>query len=98
MTPEAKAKAEIKQVLKEFGCWYFMPMMNGYGRAGIPDFIGCWRGIFFAIEAKAEDGVLTPQQARELESIGVHGGDWCVAFSGKDAREFLNAIALQRKA
>ena len=25
MTPEAKVKADIKRVLAEYGCWYFMP-------------------------------------------------------------------------
>jgi len=98
MTPEGKVKAEIKKVLAEYGCWYFMPAMNGYGRSGIPDFVGCYEGAFFAIEAKSEDGKLTPNQEREIAAIQKADGYVAVAYSGNDARELLNAISLQCKA
>lgn len=72
-TPEGKVKDEIKAFLDSLGaeCWYFMPMMMGYGRKGIPDFIGCYKGRFFSIEAKAPGKAanLTPWQAREKSAI-----------------------------
>lgn len=78
MTPEGKIKAKIKDYLNALGpdCWYFMPSMTGYGRKGIPDVIGCYAGIPFAIEIKA-DGKLktaTPWQLRELQAFSRSGG------------------------
>ena len=74
MTPEGKVKERIKQILKELNVWFFMPPANGYGRAGIPDFVGCLRGRFIAIEAKAGKGKTTALQDREIERINSSGG------------------------
>jgi hypothetical protein len=95
MTPEAKVKAEIKKVLAGYDCWYFMPMMNGYGRTGVPDFIGCYKGRLFAVEAKSEAGKLTPNQEREIAAIEGVGGKVVVARSGNAVKELLDGIALQ---
>lgn len=37
MTPEAKVKAKVVKVLKEFGVYYFYPVTGGFGRSGVPD-------------------------------------------------------------
>lgn len=52
-TPEGLLKKAVKKALTEQGFWYFMPMQNGMGVVGIPDFIVCARGLFVAIETKA---------------------------------------------
>ena len=98
MIPEGKVKAEIKKILADYNCWYFMPMMNGYGRSGIPDFVGCYKGQFFAIEAKSESGALTPGQEREAVAIHTAGGRVLLARSSDSVREMLDAIALQCQA
>jgi Holliday junction resolvase len=69
MTPEAKVKAAVKKMLTERGAYYFMPATGGYGRSGVPDIVGCHRGIFFGIECKAGDGKPTALQLRELDKI-----------------------------
>jgi hypothetical protein len=74
MTAEAAVKKKIKQILEELNVWFFMPPANGYGRAGIPDFIGCLRGQFIAIEAKAGKGKTTALQDREIQRIKDAGG------------------------
>ena len=75
MTPEAKVKKKIKLILDSVpGCYFFMPPANGYGRAGIPDFVGCLNSRFFAIEAKAGKGKTTALQDREIEQIKSCGG------------------------
>lgn len=77
-TPEGKVKAEIKAYLDSLGadCWYFMPAMMGYGRKGIPDIIGCYKGKFFAIEVKAPGKIAntTPWQEKELCAILASNG------------------------
>lgn len=73
-TPEGKVKAAIKKLLDENNIYYFMPATGGYGRSGVPDFIGCARGKFFSIEAKAGKAKPTALQLREMERIKAAGG------------------------
>ena len=69
MTPEAKVKKHVKEILDSMGVYYFMPAMGSFGRAGIPDIIGCYNGRFVAIECKAGKGKTTALQDRELARI-----------------------------
>ena len=89
-TPEGKVKDEIRKVLDALpDCWYFMPPASPYGRAGIPDFVGHVAGRFFAIEAKAEKGVLTALQRRQIARLRDTGAAVGVARTGADARSLL---------
>lgn len=86
MTPEGIVKAAVKRVLDATpGVWYFMPSMNGYGRAGIPDIIGSYKGRFFAVEVKAAKGKLTPAQERERDKLLEIGAVWVLAQGGSAA-------------
>jgi Holliday junction resolvase len=73
-TPEAKVKAKVRLILDSMGTYHFMPPANGFGRAGIPDIVGCMNGVFFAVECKAGKGKTTALQDRELERIRAAGG------------------------
>lgn len=79
MTPEAKVKAKVKKLLEELRIYYFFPATHGYGRSGVPDIIGCFMGLFVAIECKAGKGQLTALQEREIERIIEAGGFTFVA-------------------
>lgn len=73
-TPEAKVKSKVVAILKAHGVYYFFPVMNGFGRSGIPDIICCYKGRFLAIECKAGDNDPTPLQLREINAIVDAGG------------------------
>jgi Holliday junction resolvase len=74
-TPESKVKAKVRATLTALGNYHFMPPSNGFGRAGIPDIVGCRSdGRFFGIECKAGKGKTTALQERELERIEQAGG------------------------
>ena len=77
-TPESKVKAKIKAILKAHGVYYAMPIGTGYGNAGVPDFLCCFNGRFLAIEAKANGGVTTALQDKNLRDIETAGGITCV--------------------
>lgn len=68
-TPEKKVKTRLKKQLDELGVYHFSPFQAGMGRAGIPDVIGCYRGMFVAFECKAGKGKTTALQERELNAI-----------------------------
>ena len=54
MTPEAKVKAKVKEILKTYGCYFFMPPANGYGQSGRFDICCSYFGHFIGIEVKAD--------------------------------------------
>jgi len=74
MTPEAKVKQRVVKQLKSLGVYYFYPVTGGYGRSGVPDIVGCYRGRFFAIECKAGRGKPTEMQQYNLAMIKESGG------------------------
>ena len=78
-TPEAKVKASVRKLLDVLKIYHFMPPANGFGRAGIPDIIGCMDGHFIAIECKAGKGQTTALQDRELNAILNAGGTVFIA-------------------
>ena len=82
-TPEGTVKYKIKEYLKSLApaLWYFMPVPTGYGVRGIPDFVGCYKGRFFAIEAKAKGGEPKPWQRLCMDAINAAGG---MAFLADD--------------
>ena len=75
-TPEGKVKDAVKKWLRERGYWFYMPVQNGMGVVGIPDFICCCNGRFLAIETKAPGrrGNLSPNQKHRIEEIDAANG------------------------
>ena len=74
MTPEAKVKKKVVTHLKSLGAYYFYPVTGGYGKSGVPDIIGCYKGAFFGIECKAKGNKPTPLQQKNLQEIIKNGG------------------------
>jgi Holliday junction resolvase len=68
-TKEALVKKHVKKLLDEMGIYHFSPFMAGMGKAGVPDLICCYNGLFLAIECKAGKGKTTALQERELNAI-----------------------------
>lgn len=74
MTKEGKVKKKVKEALDAMGAYYFSPQAGAFGRAGIPDIVGCIKGRFFAIECKAGDNTTTALQEKEIAKIRAVGG------------------------
>jgi hypothetical protein len=75
-TPEGRVKQAVKTFLRNKGIWFYMPVQNGMGQVGIPDFICCWKGVFLAIETKAPGKLnnTTPNQERVIKEIRSNHG------------------------
>lgn len=71
---EGDVKKAIKKLLKQYGWWYFMPKAGPYGTNGVPDFICCKDGRFFAIEAKFAYNKPKPLQEERMKEIREAGG------------------------
>jgi hypothetical protein len=69
MTPEGRVKSRVRKLLSQYqGMFTYWPVPGGFGRATI-DVFGCYRGLFFAIETKAEGKKPTLRQTQELSNI-----------------------------
>jgi hypothetical protein len=78
-TPEGKIKKKVTQLLKSYSVWYFMPVSNGFGKAGIPDYIACVSGTFIGVECKSDTKKNpTALQVKCGEGIKEAGGHWLV--------------------
>lgn len=73
-TPEKKVKKKVIEILKSYGAYYAMPVASGFGNAGVPDILACYRGRFIAIECKAGKGTATKLQLSNLHQISKAGG------------------------
>jgi len=97
MTPEGKLKKDIKEYLDKAGFWragaaqparvvgwYYMPVSNGMGVVGIPDFVGIYRGTPFLIETKVGKKEPTANQLARHTEIKAAGGYCFVCRSVSD--------------
>jgi hypothetical protein len=85
--PEKKVKDAIRALLNSVGAYYYMPVPVGFGRQTL-DFLVCWRGAFYGIEAKRADGRgrVTPRQETCMREIAEAGGGACI----EDTIECIN--------
>jgi hypothetical protein len=88
-TEEGKLKDKVKAFLNERGAYYHMPVPSGYGSPTL-DFVGCYRGYFFAIETKAPGKRPTPRQCATMQSMQNAGG---CALWGSEAGELIARMA-----
>lgn len=98
-TPEGRVKDKIKKLLKSHGIWYYMPMQNGMGVAGIPDLICCYEGLFIGIETKAplknpttfeqRWAKATANQQARMREIQKAGG---IAFVADDVQQVIDIL------
>lgn len=74
MNSEADVKRRVKRVLKSLDAWWYMPVPQGYGKQGVPDFLVCLDGAFIAIETKFGGNKPTRYQQIQLDGIEAAGG------------------------
>lgn len=91
-TPEGKVKRWMYERLKKLfpGAYVYKPPGGTFGVAGTPDCFLLWRGVFVAIEVKAEGKVATDIQLFRLRHIIDQGGVGAVMVGRDEAK--LQAI------
>lgn len=73
-TPEKKVKDKVRSLIKQFGGYSVMPVMQGMPANGTPDILACVGGFFLGIETKAGKGKPTKLQCVRLREIEAAGG------------------------
>ncbi len=87
---ERKLKVEVMDMLNEAGAWYFMPVPTGMQAATL-DFLGCYKGWFFAIETKRPGEVPTERQTIVMQRIKDAGGFACWGDNIDHIRTYFNS-------
>ena len=95
-TPEKKVKDKLRKYLNQLGIYHFMPPANGFGRAGIPDVIGCFNGQFVAFECKAGKNKTTALQDREIANIQSAKG-WAFVINEDNVDNIEALLRLERE-
>jgi hypothetical protein len=81
--PESKVKRNVRRWVQVSmpGSWHYAPPGGPFGRAGVPDDVWLWRGVFFAIESKADHrNEVTDLQRHVLQKIKKAGGIVAVLY------------------
>lgn len=90
MTPEGSVKVWAKKQYDLLfpGHWRISPRGGPFGKAGCPDDLLCWMGVFIAIEVKSLEGSASGLQMLALKEIQAAGGIAAV-LRGKDLNKLL---------
>lgn len=73
---ENPVKERVKKILKSTTAFWFMPATGGFGKSGLPDFVGVYEGKFFALECKGNGTRRLPLQIICGQDIQAAGGNW----------------------
>jgi hypothetical protein len=92
MSEASITKAIMKRLKKEPNSWWFKVHGGPSQKAGIPDIIGCWRGLFIAIEVKAPGGTLRRLQAYRIGQIMKAGGVASMVYSVGEVELLLDTL------
>jgi hypothetical protein len=95
-TAEGRVKERIEKLLRMYGVYYRMPVTGGFGHSGQLDFYGCYRGKFIGVEAKAEHGVISMLQQKEIEAIRAANGFACVVRGDHGLNELIDFLDGER--
>lgn len=86
---EKTIKAAVRKRLKEIGAYQFWPVQIGLGGPTL-DCIGCYNGLYFAIETKRPSAKPTKLQWVTIEEILAAGGLVYVIDSLEGARALFS--------
>ena len=101
-TPEGAVKKIIVELLRKYNVvpasrsgvnskcdgWYYFAVQGMLSVKGVPDIVGHYRGLFFAVEAKAPGKKPTGFQALQIAAIKQSGGFVCVVDGPESLKIF----------
>ena len=94
-TPEAKVKEFVKKQMKTKypDAWYYSPPGGMFGKAGVPDLFYLYKGVFIAIECKADsNSIVSALQKKALIALTGQGAVAAI-IRGKDQDKMQKIFA-----
>lgn len=89
---ETKLQRKIQDHLKKIGCYEFKVHGSAYMKAGIPDIIACYKGLFIGIECKVGKNKMSDLQVVHKKQIEEAGGIHILAYDLKDVKNVLEKL------
>lgn len=87
---ESEIQKKIIAYLNFKGCYSIKTITTN--RSGSPDIICCYKGLFIALEIKADKGRISKLQSYHLEQIKKSGGIAAIVRSVEDAKKVFEDI------
>jgi len=91
---EQQIQKKITTYLEKRGC-YVVKVVSAT-KAGVPDILGCYEGVFFGIEVKTPKtrNNVSKLQEYNLDKIREADGHSLVAWNVEQVEEFINGLLL----
>lgn len=95
---ESAITAEIQRYLGRLPDWWGFKVQGGGSQMrGVPDIVGCYRGLFVAFEVKRPVvGKISALQAHRIDQIKAVNGHACVVYGVEDVKRELECLARLR--
>lgn len=92
---ESTITAEIQRFLGRLPDWWgFKVQGSGSQMRGVPDIVGCYRGLFVAFEVKRPVvGKLSELQKHRIDQIKSAGGQAFVVYGVEDVKQALAVLS-----
>ena len=89
---ETKLQKEVQRYLVSKGCYEFKVHGSAYMKAGIPDIICCYKGLFLGIETKVGKNKQSKLQVIHEKEIISAGGIYILAYSLEDVKKVIETL------
>lgn len=89
---ETKLQRKVQDYLKSIGAYEFKVHGSVYMKAGIPDIIACYKGLFIGIECKVGKNKMSDLQISHKHQIEKAGGIHILAYSLEDVKNVLEKL------
>lgn len=89
---EGQLTKKIKDYMISKGAYMENIWGGGFQAAGIPDLVGCYKGIFVGIEVKLDYNKPSKLQEAKLKMINKAGGEGIVAYGFEEVDEMIERI------
>jgi len=91
---ESTITAEIQRYLARLPDWWGFKVQGGGSQMrGVPDIVGCYRGLFVGFEVKRPKvGRLSQLQAHRIDQIKAVNGHAFVVYGVEDVKQALDGL------
>jgi len=90
---ESTLSKKVNKYLKSLeNCWFMKIHGSIFQRAGVPDYIGCYKGIFWGIELKVGTNKTSKIQDYMMLLMRSAGGRTIVCYDLIEVKKFMNSL------
>lgn len=89
---ETNLQRKVQEYLVSKGAYEFKVHGSAYMKAGIPDIISCYKGLFIGIECKVGKNKMSKLQEEHRDQILKAGGIHILAYELDDVKKIIDKI------